>query len=343
MTPDDRLATLLSDAVSDVEPTDRLGEIRDRTRVVPLHSRRPWLFGVGGAVVATAAVVTAIALASGPTPDRADGGPASSSGPTPSGTSSPTAPSTPLPSGPAGGTKAFAVYYVGDGPRGPVLFREFHPGADTTPTPQLALADLSSLPQDPDYRTPWHAGDFVGSSLTNGVIRVTLGSASLHDRPAGMSASDAGAAVQQVVYTMQAAYGTRAPVQFVLGQNPIDQVLGVPTSEPIVEGKPLSTLSLMSITTPTEDAKVRGSLKVDGVASSFEATVHWELLLGGAHVVKQGIFTASGYAYHLYPFRGTIDLSGIVPGQYVLRLSTDDPSGGAGYAPDVDTRLIQVK
>lgn len=336
MTPDDRLATLLSDAVSDVEPADRLSEIRDRTRVVPLTSRRPWVFGAGGAVLATAAVVTAVALASRPTPDRADNGPATSTGPTSSITS------TPLPSGGASGTKAFAVYYVGDGPRGPVLFREFHPGAATTPTPQLALADLSSLPQDPDYRTPWRAGDFTSSSLTGGVIRVTLGSASVHDRPAGMSAAYAGRAVQQVVYTMQAAYGTRAPVQFVLGQNPIDQVLGVPTSEPIVQGEPLSTLSLMSITEPAQDAKVSGRLQVSGRASSFEATVHWELLRGD-QVVTDGIFTATGFVNDLYPFTGTIDLAAVTPGQYVLRLSTDDPSGGQGLGPDVDTRLIEVK
>ena len=63
MTDDTRLSELLSQAVSDLEPADRLADIRTRTKVAPMSSRRPWLFAVGGAVVATAATVTAIAYA----------------------------------------------------------------------------------------------------------------------------------------------------------------------------------------------------------------------------------------------------------------------------------------
>ena len=60
---DARLAELLSDAVSDVEPRDSLDTIRDRTKVTHMSARRPWIYAVGGAVVATAAVVLAIAFA----------------------------------------------------------------------------------------------------------------------------------------------------------------------------------------------------------------------------------------------------------------------------------------
>ena len=60
-----QLADLLADAVSDVEPSDSLDTLRTRTKVTPMSARRPWLFAVGGAVVATAAVITAIALAGG--------------------------------------------------------------------------------------------------------------------------------------------------------------------------------------------------------------------------------------------------------------------------------------
>lgn len=348
--PDDRLATLLSDAVCDVEPADRLAEIRDRTKVVGITSRRPWLFGVGGAVVATAAVLTAIALASGPPPDSTDGGPATSTSPTPSGSPSPTTLSTPLPSGPASGptsgpggpasgTTAYADYYVGDGPKGPVLFREFHAGDAATPLPQLSLEGLSSLPTDRDYRTPWRAGDLLGSSLTNGVIRVTLGSASLHDRPAGMSSAYAGAAVQQVVYTLQAAYGTRAAVQFVLGQNPIDQVLGVATSEPLAND--FSALSQMNITSPADGAVVsRGKLVVSGVNNGFEGTaVVWLERDGTKYLMKA---TIGGWGSEkLYPWSVQLDLSTLAPGEYTLVASDDDPSG-QGRA-DTDNRVLEVR
>ena len=62
---DDELRGLLADAVSDVEPSDSLASLHHRTKVTPMNPRRPWLFAVGGAVVATAAVITAIALAGG--------------------------------------------------------------------------------------------------------------------------------------------------------------------------------------------------------------------------------------------------------------------------------------
>lgn len=334
--PDERLSALLSDAVCDVEPADRLGEIRDRTRVVPLSSRRPWLFGVGAAVVATAAVVTAIALAGGSAPDRADVGPATSTGPTPS--VSPT-PSVDSSTPPPQSAVAVPVYYVGDGPKGPALFREFHAGDTETPLPQLALAGLSALPTDRDYSTPWHAGDLTGSSLTNGVIRVTLGSASLHDRPAGISSAYAGAAVQQVVYTMQAAYGTRAPVQFVLGQNPIDQVLGVPTSEPLAND--YSALSQMSISSPADGAVVsRGKLVVNGVNNGFEGTaVVWLERDGTKYLMKATIGGWGGEK--LYPWSVRLDLSKLAPGEYTLVASNDDPSG-QGRA-ETDDKVLEVK
>src|SRR5262245_1907954 len=69
---DPRLADLLSDAVSDVEPANRLDDIRNRPKVTSMSSRRPWLYAVGGAVIATAAVITAIAVAGGGLPGADD-------------------------------------------------------------------------------------------------------------------------------------------------------------------------------------------------------------------------------------------------------------------------------
>ena len=64
MTDDDQLRRLLSDAVSDIEPRDRIAEIRASVRpdpqVVPMSRPRPWLYALSGAV-ASAAVIGVIA------------------------------------------------------------------------------------------------------------------------------------------------------------------------------------------------------------------------------------------------------------------------------------------
>ena len=61
---DDQLRRLLSDAVSDVEPRDRIAEIRASVhpdpQVVPMSRPRPWLYALSGAV-ASAAVIGVIA------------------------------------------------------------------------------------------------------------------------------------------------------------------------------------------------------------------------------------------------------------------------------------------
>ena len=357
---DARLAELLSDAVSDVEPRDSLDTIRDRTKVTRMSSRRPWIYAVGGAVLATAAVVTAIAFAG----DQL--GLANSDEPVPSGqgtqSSKPSkgveptedAEPTPTPSEPASESAegaptqehTVAAYYVGETSQGPRLFREF---ARVAAADELAagLAVLQQGPADPDYETPWAPGSFAGATLegsgASGVIKVSLADSGLHDRPAGMTEEYAGEAVQQVVYTLQAAIQARAAVQFTLDGNPIDQVLGVPTSEPLANAPQNDVLALVSITAPEEGAVVSGSFTASGVANSNEANVPWQIKRGDK-VVKSGFSTAEGWMDKLYPWTSEpIDVSGLAPGEYTFVAMTDDPSGGEGFGPQVDTRSITVR
>ncbi|MCW2793564.1 MAG: hypothetical protein JWO76_2662 [Nocardioides sp.] len=340
---DERLAALLADAVSDVEPTDALEAIRDRTRVAA-HPRRPWFLAAGGAVVATAAVITAIALATGdPSRPSTTPGPATHApsvtvdSPTPPGTS-PTA---------TLDTVATGIYYVSDTPKGPRLYREFARVPSNTRL-LSALELLTRAPQDPDYRTPWPAGSFTRAGFdgigVDGQYSITLADASLHDRPAGMTEEEARMAVQAAIFTVQAAGQGRGPVQFYLGNNPVDQVFGLPTSEAVTNDPVLETLALVSLTTPTEGDTVSGSLEVEGVANSYEGNVHWQLL-DGEKVVEENAFTAEGYGPDkLYRFTGTVDLTGVPPGSYTFLVETDDPSGGAeGNGPDVDTRTVVVR
>lgn len=347
---DPELHRLLHDAVDDIHPHEGISAIRARTRKEKekaMPARRSTLLGAAGAALAVAAVIGVVvgtgALDSDDEDDRS----------TPVATSSPSAsvddpvttePTQPAPSEseePAGG-HAIAVYYLSDAGRGPVLFREFRRSEE----PDHGLADevgaLMTVPLDPDYRTVWQPGDLASAEFDDEVVRVTIGDAALRDRPVGMSRAEAKASVQQVVYTMQAAVGQRAPVQFVLDDNPVDQVLGVPTSEPLTNS--FEVLSLMNITSPSEGATVSGTFTATGVNNGFEAWVGYQVLKGD-EVVAEGFGTAEGWMEEkLFAWEVEVDVSGLEPGEYVLRFHNDDPSGGAeGNGPDEDTRTIVVE
>ncbi len=327
----DDLTTLFHDTVDDLEPTDRLAEIRRRTQTRPRSYR--W-YAVGGVSLATAAAVAAIAVLGNQGPPKADDNGLVTS---PSSDQSATA-----------GESAYPVYYLGETPGGTRLFREFQqaPGFMWT---EIAIQLLSRAPDDPDYRTPWPTGAFETAKVVgvgeSRMIEVTLADESLHDRPGGMSETEAGLAVQQVIYTLQAVVGDRLPVQFRLNGNPIDQVLGVPTSEPLANAPQLDVLALVSISNPAEGREVVGSFSADGAASSFEATVPWELRDSDDNVVLQGSAQAEGWMGRLFPWQtGPIDVSDLSPGSYTFVAMTDDPSGGAeGAGPTVDTRSITIQ
>jgi len=321
---DPELNELLHDAVEGVEPTDRLMAIRQQIR--PRRARR-W-YAAGGAVLAAAAVVTGIAVAVQPSTDP---GPGPSKEPTASDTGSP-------------GTHAVAAYYVGDTPQGDRLFREFHQ-TRSLDTLASALRALTTGPVDPDYRTMWPEAAFQGGWIDyqGGLATVLLTDASLHDRPAGMSAAQARLAIQQVVRTVQAAAQDVIPVQFQVDGRPIDQVYGVPTSEPLDRAPDLDVLALVSISNPAEGRIVEGSFSADGVASSFEGTVPWELRDAAGNVVRT--YSAQGTMEdHLTPWEtGPIDVSDLPPGTYTFVAMTDDPTGGEGGGPTTDTRNVVIR
>lgn len=331
---DRELSALLSEAVADVEPADRLGEIRERTS--PRRSRRGW-YAAGGAMLAAAAAVTAIAVLGNQPEPRADD-PVPPAG-SPSGT--PTD-ATPEPAG-----HAVPVYYVGPGPDGPdgpeaALYRYFEPFDGRSP-----LQLLTAPPSDPDYRTLWPEGAFAdsGADFDSEVIAVPLTDASLRERPGSMTEREAELAVQQVVYTLQAEAGERRPVQFRLHGNPIDQVLGIPTSEPISESPPLDVLSHMSISDPAEEQLVSGSFTARGVNNGFEGTVSCALVTNaGSDPAWSGAGIGGWQGERLFPWELEVDLSDVPAGSYTFSCSTDDPTGGAeGAGAYVDTRTVVVE
>jgi Immunoglobulin-like domain of bacterial spore germination/Sporulation and spore germination len=173
------VSDLLHDAVDEIEPTDRLAVIRERTAAAPAHAAQPWWYAAGGVVLATAAAVTAFAVLGGD-----DGGPDHDHVATPP------------------GTVLVPAYFLDDTPRGERLFREFDEvtGDDAL---QAALDRIERPATDPDYRTPWTTTSFGDAMIMDGVIHVELGDAVLEDD----------LAVQQVVYTLQGAVQERLPVR----------------------------------------------------------------------------------------------------------------------------------
>jgi len=355
---DARLSDLISEAADGVEPGEGLTAIRSRTRKeTPMSARksngRNWLYAVGGAVVGTAAVIVAITLVSQLNDDDSStpvASPTQSEQPTPSQDPSPadTPSDTPTTteSSPSGQPveSAVPVYFAGDGPRGTVLFREFQPGIGADPVAQAAQAAVAGPARDPDYRSLWPAGTQATASYDGDVITVDLTGADLHDRPAGMTKRDAGLAVQQVVYSVQGAAGARAGVQLLLDGERTDQVLGSPASEPLTNAKGSTVLSQMSITSPEEGQQVSGSFDASGVNNAFEATFTWELRDSAGQVVAGDFGTADGCCEvdKLFPWAATVDLTGVAPGTYTFVAMNDDPSGGEGKGPDVDTRTVVV-
>jgi hypothetical protein len=298
----DDLSTLLHDAVSDVEPADRLDEIRARTASPSRAAARPWFYAAGATVLATAATMAAFAVL-----DHDDGG---DPGPSHHGHDQQ--------------TQLVAVYYVGDTPQGPRLYREFDVVPDGDPL-QAALDRIEQPASDPDYRTSWATGSFGRVTVDEDSIDVELGVNDLSDD----------LAVQQVVYTLQAAARERLPVWFWLD--------GQRGNAPYTAAPENDVLSLVSISDPAEGNEYEGSFIARGRANSFEATVPWEIRDGDTVVEKGSAMAAAAEGERLYPWEVTIDVSDLEPGTYTFVAMTDDPSDGEGPGPFTDTRTIVVR
>ena len=345
---DDELRQLLRDAVSDVEPEDRIEELRSSVRpgvpVVRAFHARPWYAAAAivAAVICLVAYVVNVASNNSAEPGYA-GQPGGSSGP-PTVIATDTAAADPS-SSPSGDTHEYAVYYVGKDPHDkPVLFRELHQGAEATAAGQLAQDGLQATPLDPDYSTAWRSGDLRDAKLhtESGLITVSLGYPSLQHRPADMSPAYARAAVQQVVYTLQAAFHTHLPVQFMTRTGPpAHDVLGVPTPGPVDAGRVMDTLSHISISTPNQGDPVSGdTLHVTGLNNGYEGTAAVSLMRGGRSYAS--IPTIGGFGGdRLYPWTVTIVLSKVPPGTYTLVAQND--GGSEKDKPAKDTRVITVK
>ena len=144
-----------------------------------------------------------------------------------------------------------------------MLTEAVHAAMATSPlTPTTAPL---GRPRELDYASYNTTGDGY-------TLQVALKNTGIAQRPTSMTAAEARAAVQQLVYTAQAAIGKREPVAFTIGRKAHGPttLLGVDISQPIVNGPALKTLSLVNISSPNEGDEVSGQLKVTGVNNAFE-------------------------------------------------------------------------
>lgn len=237
-------------------------------------------------------------------------------------------------------TTAAPVYFVGDSPTGPRLYREFRQVAVADPLAEAAGLLVAGDALDPDYYSLLPALDIASVEVTDDAIVVVLGG----DSPTAdkaTSPAEARVAVQSLVYTLQGAAQTRLPVRVEAGGQPV-QLLGQPTDTGVRAADQLEVLSLVNVTGPEEGAKVSGSFTASGVASSFEATVVWEVRDDSGTAVLDGFATAEGFMDRLYPWETDVDVSSLDPGTYTFAALTDDPSAGEGPGPYVDTKEIVV-
>ena len=109
---------------------------------------------------------------------------------------------------------AAPLYFVGETPIGPRLFREFRNVEADNPVDEALALLAAGDTLDPDYSTLLPGGTpTLVQGDTSEVIGINLPSFDWTERPEGMSAREAKLAVQQIVYTVQGTLQTRAPVE----------------------------------------------------------------------------------------------------------------------------------
>lgn len=327
---EDRLRAALRLRALRVEPTERFSDVLDRVEAGP--PRRRWV--PIAAAAAVAAVVAGLWLANLPQPTEHPAAPpasaSSSATPTPapsaSGTPSPTA--SPSPSETPASLAALPVYLVAANDPGLRLYRLQRewlslPGvtrdadAQTRAEAALRLALAGQAPAADGYVQAWGDVALESVRLTPSLITVTLSGPG----PSGFAADTQRVAVQQLVWTVQAATGSGAPVRFVLADGGAELFQGLPTDRTYdrpPSDRTYEDLASLWVTSPTRGQVLpAGTVTAQGEASVFEATFQWELLRDGT-VVRSGTAMASEGA----PGRGTwtVDLGRLEPGGYVLRV-----------------------
>jgi Immunoglobulin-like domain of bacterial spore germination/Sporulation and spore germination len=234
---------------------------------------------------------------------------------------------------------AVPLYFVGDTPQGPRLFREFQQVEADNPVEEALAILAAGAANDPDYSSLLPQGT---PTLVQGDTSQAIGvnvPVEWADRPDGMSAKEATLAIQQIVYTVQGVLQSRAPVEFF--SDGLTPVLGVDKSR-FEAAAQNNVLALVNVTQPEQDSQPGATFTASGVANSFEANVPWEIRDQHGRKVLDGFATADGWGDHLYPWQAEVDASGLPAGTYTFVAMTDDPSDGEGAGPTEDSKTFTL-
>lgn len=289
--------------------------------------------------LATVGAVLALGVLAGCGDDEPSAEPTPSATPT---SDSPTATTAPPTGTPSDDSAAVPAYYVGETPQGDRLYREFVQVTGVDPLVAAAAAVTSGDPVDPDYRTLWPKGRFAAVTKTADAIVAQLADDAWLEA-GSLDAEQARLAVQQLVYSLQGAAGERLPVRVTHDGAPAATLLGVDVGDGLAEAPELDVMALVNVTEPAEGTTVGDTFTATGRASSFEATVPWEIQDDSGTVVLEGFATAEGWIEKLYPWSTEVDVSELPAGTYTFIARTDDPSDGEGGGPTEDTKQITVQ
>lgn len=232
--------------------------------------------------------------------------------------------------------KFVPVYYVGarvPGGTSLALFREFVSAPVTKPvtaerkTLAALRQALAAAPAGSGYVRLWNGVKVQAVDVTSSHITVTLSSGAT-----GLDARRASLAVQQLVWTAQAAVGRGLiPVSFELADGSTEVAPGFSASrsysQPTGQAS-FDEIAMVWINDPPRGSVVKAgsAVKVSGVATVFEGAVQWQLLRSGT-VVGPDVASASVGA----PGRGTYSFStpALRAGDYVLRVYSTSAKDGS--------------
>ncbi|AYY14082.1 hypothetical protein EF847_16635 [Actinobacteria bacterium YIM 96077] len=201
---------------------------------------------------------------------------------------------------------------------------------------------LNAEALDPRYDSLWAPVEVNSVQVVDDVIEVDLRSPV--ELAAGSSLADE--AVQQLVYTATAAASVARedvdgalPVQLLVDGTPPDTLFGeLDATEPFTRAAQEDVRHLVQIDSPAYGEEVTAPVNVTGVAAVFEATVLWELRRDGEVVDSGHTMTEEAFTFSPYHFA----FDDLEPGTYEISLMEDDPSGGEGREPYVETKRFTV-
>ena len=254
----------------------------------------------------------------------------------------------PSPAGTANGSVAGATqvtlpaYFVGANSLGGTkfgLYREFVRSAvpaGATPARKAKAAVAVAMNAQPftsyePYLQPWSGTSVNTVAVTPSLITITLSGPGA----SGFTAAQTKLAVQQLVWTSQAAIGQgNTPVKFNLA-NSSPKLFGTyPTTA--TYNRPAKDLQFEVLAPIWITSPVRGqvfpagaSVVAAGQSCAFEGTTQWQLKKSGT-VVKSGVATASSGC----PTRGTwqVKLGALAAGSYTFRMYESSMENGSVVA-----------